>query len=198
MMHWPGDPPVKITRVLDIGHGDSHNLSQLTMGSHSGTHLDAPLHFIQGALSVDRMPLDAVIGPARVLEIEDKESVKPQELGHYHIGRGERILLKTLNSSRVWRLPAFTEDFVFITKEAAEMLAELKPALVGIDYLSVGGYRRGGSEVHRALLGNGIWILEGLDLSPVEPGDYDLICLPLRIENGDGAPARAVLRKVMK
>jgi len=198
MMHWPGDPPVKITRVLDIGHGDSHNLSQLTMGSHSGTHLDAPLHFIQQALSVDRMPLDAVIGPARVLLIEDKESVKPQELGHYHIRRGERILFKTMNSSNVWRLPEFTKDFIFINKEAAEMLAELKPALVGIDYLSVGGYRRGGSEVHRALLGSGIWILEGLDLSLIEPGDYDLICLPLRIENGDGAPARAVLRKVMR
>jgi len=198
MVHWPDDPPVKITRVLDVGRGDSHSLSLLNMGSHSGTHLDAPLHFIQGALSVDHVPLDAVIGPARVLQIGDRESVKSQELVRYRIRRGERILLKTMNSSRVWRLPDFTGNFVFITKEAAEMLAEIKPSLLGIDYLSVGGYKHSGSEVHRALLGSGIWILEGLDLSLVEPGDYYLICLPLRVENGDSAPARAVLKKIMK
>ena len=194
MVCWPGDPPVRIERVTDVERGDSHTLSQLTMGSHSGTHIDAPVHFLKGKPGIDAMPLETVIGRARVIEIGDGESVKPVELETHGIRRGERLLFKTQNSRRVWREPRFVKDFVFLSIEAARYLAERKVRLVGIDYLSVGGYQRDGSAVHRILLEAGAWLLEGLDLSPVRPGRYELVCLPLKITGGDGAPARAVVR----
>lgn len=194
MVHWPSDPPVRIERVLNIEHGDSHTLSQISIGSHSGTHVDAPLHFIRQGLGVDKMPLDTTLGQARVIEIHDSESIKPGELVHHRIRRGERILFKTLNSSRVWQTDTFIEDFVFISKEAARFLAERSVRVVGIDYLSVGGFKRDSTEIHRTLLEGGVWIIEGLDLSRVKAGKYDLICLPLKIDQGDGAPARAILR----
>ncbi len=194
MVHWPGDPPVKINRTLDIEQGDSHTLSEISMGSHTGTHMDAPLHFIKHGTGIDKMPLDATIGRARVIEIKDVESVKPEELARHHIQRGERILFKTKNSSRVWQTDKFVEDFVFVSKEAAQFLADSGIRVVGTDYLSVGGFKRNGAEIHQILLESGVWIIEGLDLSLVGPGEYDLICLPLKLYQGDGAPARAILR----
>lgn len=196
MVHWPGDPPISIRRVKDIEHGDTANLSMISMGAHSGTHIDAPIHFIQQGAGVDKMPLDATVGRARVIEIRDSESIKPEELLRHHIRRGERILFKTRNSSYVWRSDEFVEDFVFISDEAASFLAKRGVRIVGVDYLSVGSFKRGGSHVHKILLGADIWIIEGLDLSRVSPGKYELICLPLKLEQGDGAPARAILRRV--
>lgn len=194
MVHWPGDPPVNIKRTKDMEKGDGNNLSVLSLGAHSGTHMDAPLHFIRGSSGVDRLPMDTAIGRARVIEIKDAEIIKPGELKKHNIRRGERILFKTANSSRKWQSKSFLEDFIYISDEAADFLAERSIKLVGVDYLSVGSYRRGGGYVHRALLGAGVWIIEGLDLSRVSPGRYELICLPLRIENGDGSPARAIVR----
>ena len=194
MVHWPGDPPVEIRRVQDLERGDSHNLSEIRMGSHTGTHVDAPIHFLRGGIGIDEMPFDAAIGRARVIEIKDKESIKPEELRKHRIRRGERILFKTRNSSEHWENSAFAEDFVYVTKEAAEYLAGKRVKLVGVDYLSVGGYKKGGGEIHRLLLGAGIWIIEGLNLSSAFPGRYELICLPLRIAEGDGSPVRAVIR----
>ncbi len=196
MVHWPGDPPVRIKRVKDIEHGDSHTLSEIAIGSHIGTHMDAPLHFIEQGEGIDKMPLDTTIGRARVIEIWDTESIKPEELLQHRIRRGERILFKTRNSSRVWQTDTFIEDFVFISNEAAYFLAQSGVSVVGVDYLSVGGFKHGGSYVHKTLLGGGVWIIEGLDLSGVKPGKYDLICLPLKLDQGDGAPARAILRPV--
>lgn len=196
MVHWPSDPPVKIERVSDIAHGDTSNLSTISMGSHTGTHMDAPLHFIQQAKSISDMPLDTTIGRARVIEIHDTESIKPEELEQHRIRRGERILFKTLNSTRGWKTDHFIEDFVFISKEAAHFLTERGVKVVGVDYLSVGGFKRDGAYIHQTLLGGGIWIIEGLDLSGVNPGKYNLICLPLKLDQGDGAPARALLRPV--
>ena len=196
MVHWPGDPQFEIERVHDMSEGDSNNLSRIHMGAHSGTHIDAPLHFIASGKGIDEMPLEVTVGRARVIEISDTVSIKPRELRHHRIQRGERILFKTSNSPRLWKTNSFVEDFVFISKEAARFLAERGVMLVGIDYLSVGGYKRNGSEVHRMLLEAGIWLIEGLDLSRVAPGKYELICLPLKILNGEGAPARAVLRSV--
>ena len=196
MTHWPGDPPVRIERVQDLERGDSHSLSNLTMGSHSGTHIDAPAHFLKGAPSIDKMPPGVMLGPARVIEIADAESIKPEELSRYRFRRGERILFKTRNSALWHRSDKFVEDFVYLTAEAARYLAGRGLAVVGVDYLSVGGYHRDGAEVHRALLGAGIWLIEGLDLSAVEAGRYQLVCLPLKIENGDGAPARAALKRI--
>lgn len=196
MVQWPGDPPVRIERVLDLGHGDSHTLSEISMGSHTGTHMDAPLHFIQQGIGIDKLPLDTTVGRARVIEIQDTESIKPDELARHRICRGERILFKTRNSLRGWTTETFIEDFVFISNEAARFLAERGVRVVGVDYLSAGGFKREGSYVHETLLGSGVWIIEGLDLSRVSPGKYDLICLPLKVDKGDGAPARAILRPI--
>ena len=196
MVHWPGDPPIRIENVKDIEHGASSTLSMISMGSHTGTHMDAPLHFIRQGVGIDKMPLDTTVGRARVIEIQDTESIKPEELYQYRIRSGERILFKTRNSLRVWQTDTFIEDLVFISKEAARFLAEHKVRVIGVDYLSVGGFKRDGIETHRTLLEGGVWIIEGLDLSGVKPGKYDLICLPLRLDQGDGAPARAILRAV--
>jgi len=196
MVHWPGDSPFKLERIQDMEHGDSSNLSRIDMGAHSGTHIDATLHFIGDGASIDRMPLSMAIGPARVIEINDPESIKPEELKQHRIRRGERLLFKTRNSPRVWKNDSFVEDFVFVSMEGARFLARRGVALVGVDYLSVGGYKCNGSEVHRILLQAGVWIIEGLDLSQAAPGKYELICLPLRIDQGEGAPARAVIRPV--
>lgn len=194
MAHWPGDPTVNISRVRDLEKGDTVNLSTISMGAHSGTHVDAPLHFINGGEGVDEIPLETLVGRARVIEIRDTESIKPDELKEHHIRPGERILFKTFNSSHAWQSDKFVEDFVFISDSAARFLVERKVRAVGIDYLSVGSYKHGGSEVHKILLAGGVWIIEGLDLSPVVPGNYELICLPLKLVQGDGAPARAILR----
>ena len=194
MVRWPSDPPVSIKRVTDIEQGDTSNLSVISMGAHSGTHVDAPIHFVKEGKGVDNIPLDTVIGRARVIEIRDPESIKPEELVQYRIRRNERILFKTENSSHVWQKDEFVEDFVFISDAAADFLVDRGVRLVGVDYLSVGSFKHGGSYVHKTLLSGGIWIIEGLNLSNVTPGKYDLICLPLRIVAGDGAPARAILK----
>ena len=195
MVRWPDNPPVEIQRTLDVERGDVATVSRLSMGSHTGTHMDAPLHFVRGGDGLDRMPLDATVGPARVIGIEDPVSVKREELEPYGIGRGERVLFKTRNSARRWWAEDFMEDFVYVSEGAALYLAELGVRTVGVDYLSVGGFLQDGVETHQALLGAEIWVIEGLDLSQIEPGEYELICLPLKVEDGDGAPARAILRK---
>jgi len=196
MVHWPTDPAVSIKRVHDMEQGYGHNLSAISMGVHTGTHMDAPLHFIKQGRGIDQMPPDIAMGRARVIEIKDAESIKPEELEQHHIRRGERILFRTPNSPDAWKSDAFIENFVFVSDEAARFLVQRGVKLVGVDYLSVGGYHVDGTQVHQILLGGGIWLLEGLDLSQVSAGYYDLVCLPLRIWQGDGAPARAILRPV--
>lgn len=194
MVSWPGDPPVSIVPFKEIARGGSSNVTRLSMGAHTGTHMDAPRHFFTGARGLDTMPLDATIGPARVIEIRDRESIKAEELRRHRIRRGERILFKTYGAAARWRRREFDRSYVYIAAEAARFLAGRGVRTVGVDYLSVGGYKKDGAETHRGLLGAGIWIIEGLNLSGVKPGRYDLICLPLRILASDGAPARAVLR----
>lgn len=194
MAHWPGDPAVQIKRIKNMDKGDKDNVSFIKMGSHAGTHMDAPLHFIKREKGLDKMPLDAVLGPAKVLEIRDKRHIGIKELKTCSIKSGERIIFKTKNSS-YWQRKVFREDFVYIPSDAAAYLASLGVKIVGVDYLSVGGYHEDGAQTHKILLKAGIWIIEGLNLSGVKPGDYDLICLPLKILNSDGAPARAVIRR---
>ena len=196
MVHWPDNPPVSIERMLDIERGDVANVSKLSLGAHSGTHIDAPLHFFRTGNGLDAMPLTATIGRARVIEIRDPESIKPEELRPYQIQRGERVLFKTRNSTRCWHTDDFVEDFVYISQEAARYLVVQQVQTIGVDYLSVGGFFTDGVETHHALLEAGIWIIEGLNLSKVEPGIHELICLPLKIEESDGAPARAILQFV--
>ena len=194
MAHWPGDQPFERKRDSDMDKGDHDNVSQITTSVHAGTHMDAPVHFIQDGEGIDRIPLEVCIGPARVVGIENPERITAQELDGHNIRADERILFKTANSDRVWRTNDFQKQFVSIAADAARYLGERKPRLVGVDYLSVGAYHGDGAETHQALLGAGIWIVEGLNLSSVQPGEYELICLPMKIAGSDGAPARAVLR----
>lgn len=194
MVHWPDNPPVKVERMLDMEAGHACNVSKMSLGVHTGTHVDAPRHFMRDGIGVHLAPLNALIGPARVIEIADPRAVSADELRQHAIGAGERILFKTLNSDRCWQTDDFIEDFVYVSQAAARYLAAVGVRVVGVDYLSVGGYTVDGPETHRALLSAGIWIIEGLNLAGVRPGDYELICLPLKIVQGDGAPARAVLR----
>lgn len=193
MVHWPNDPFIKIERTNNMEKGDRYNISHINMGAHSGTHMDAPLHFFRKGVGLDRMPFDAVVGKARVIQIKDKESIKPEELIKHKIRAGEKILFKTINSNRCWKSDIFIKDFVYISRHAADYLADLGICSVGVDYLSVGGYKSG-IKIHQTLLKAGIWIIEGLNLIKVKPGLYDLICLPIKILNSDGAPARAVLK----
>ena len=196
MVHWPGNPPVEISLQQSIERGDHANVSALSLGAHSGTHMDAPRHFIRDGIGIDRLPLDAVLGRARVIAIDDPVAIRPYELEPLDLQPGERVLFKTANSARVWGTDEFVQDFVSISSPAAQYLAQRRVKLVGVDYLSVGGYKRDGAATHQALLGAGIWIIEGLNLDGLEPGAYDLICLPLKILDVDGAPARALLRPV--
>jgi arylformamidase len=196
MVHWPDNPPVRIERTLSIDHGDAANVSEISMGAHTGTHMDGPIHFVREGKGLDEMPLTATIGRARVIEIQDPESIKPDELDLHGLQRGERVLFKTQNSAHHWPSEDFDEDFVYVSQEAARYLAELGIQTVGVDYLSVGGFRKDAEETHQALLEAGIWVIEGLDLSELEPGEYELICLPVKIERSDGAPARAILRAI--
>jgi arylformamidase len=196
MVHWPGDPEFHIDRIKDHAAGDDLVLSHMDLGVHTGTHMDAPLHFVPGGETIDHMPLDATVGEARVIDIDDPESVKLAELERAGIEEGERILLKTANSDNVWDTDEFQKSFVYISREAAEYLASKRIKSVGVDYLSVGGFYKDGLETHRALLSAGIWVIEGLNLKPLHAGKWELICLPLRLTGAEAAPARAIARPI--
>lgn len=193
MVHYPGNPPVELRFIRGFEQGDSESLSQLSLGVHTGTHLDAPVHFIRDGLGIDRLPIDTLLGPARVIEVPEAEAVTAGHLAAHAVAAGERILIRTRNSRRCWKTDEFVRDYSYLAVDAAQLLAERRVRLIGIDYLSIG---RGdtNAEVHRILLGAGIVIVEGLDLAEVGAGRYDLICLPLRLVGRDGSPARALVR----
>jgi kynurenine formamidase/threonine dehydrogenase-like Zn-dependent dehydrogenase len=194
MVHYPGNPGVELKQTQHLDRGDPATVSQLSLGVHTGTHVDAPVHFIAGAPGVDESSIDAMIGPARVIEILNKERCTAKDLAPHDIRPGERLLLRTNNSSRCWNVDAFVDDYAYLDASAARMLAERQVRLVGIDYLSIGRGNEG-PEVHRILLEAGVVIVEGLDLSQVRAGSYDVVCLPLKILGGDGAPARVAVRR---
>jgi arylformamidase len=196
MVTWPGDAAFERTSTLEIATGSQCNLSQISTTAHIGTHMDAPRHYLAGAAGIETMPITASMGRARVIRIRDPEVIRTSELEPHHLAKGERVLFKTENSGRCWKTDHFLEKYIYIEPEAAAYLAARGVQTVGVDYLSVGGFASGGPETHRILLQAGIWIIEGLMLEHVEPGEYELICLPLKIMGGDGAPARAVLRKL--
>jgi arylformamidase len=196
MVIWPGDAKFERTSTLEIANGDPCNLSQISTTAHIGTHMDAPRHYLAGAAGMESMPIAASIGRARVIEIQDPEVIRASELESHHLAKGERVLFKTLNSEHCWKTDHFQTKYIYIEPGAAQYLADVGVQTVGVDYLSVGGFERGGPETHRILLQSGIWIIEGLNLEHVEAGNYELVCLPLKIVGGDGAPARAVIRKL--
>jgi arylformamidase len=195
MVHWPDNPPVRVEKTMDMERGDAATVSKISFGVHTATHMDAPVHFKPGTASIDEVAVEAGVGPARVIAIRDPVQITVSELEPYAIAAGERILFKTANSPRAWRANGFAEDAVYISVEAARWLAARKVLTVGIDYLSVGGFAaENGVEVHEPLLAAGITIIEGLDLTDVPAGPCDLMCLPIKIIGGDGAPARAFVR----
>jgi arylformamidase len=183
MVTYPGDPVVHLERAASIADGDVVNLTRMDFGLHTGTHVDAPVHFIDGASGVDLLPLDALVGPCDVVEVPDleRDSVAKAPEG------SERVLFKTPNSE-LWARNEFADEFARLNGEAAALLVERGVRLVGVDYLSVGD-----EDAHHALLEARIVPVEGLDLRGVEAGSYQLVCLPLRVVGADGAPARAVL-----
>jgi arylformamidase len=184
---WPGDRPFELKRDCSLANGGECNLSSFAMSAHLGTHLDSPLHYVAGGASLDSLPFDAVIGPARVLSLDDLEAQPVQP--------GERILLKTRNSDTEWWTEPFRDNYAHLSLAQARSLADRGIHLIGIDYLSIGGPGESGAEVHRVLLNAGVWILESLNLCGVEPGVYEIVCLPLRIAGIEGSPARAILRR---
>lgn len=191
---WPGDPGVKISLALSMERGDPVNVTALAMGAHTGTHMDAPFHFLQGRETVDRLDLQVLVGPCRVFEIAAEDEIDVTHLRGLALKGVARALFKTANSSLWASREDFYEDFVYLSPMAAKFLVQMGVRLVGVDYLSVEGFHAQGAPSHLALLGAGVVILEGLNLVDVPPGDYELIALPLKIAGADGAPARAILR----
>jgi arylformamidase len=189
MVHYPENPPIAIDRLSDVEKGDLCTISRLTMGSHTGTHIDAPIHFVSRGAGAEEVPLENLIGPARVIEIKDPGAVRADELRSHNLSARERLLFKTSNSRRCWKTSEFVKDSITIAEDAASYLAALNTLAVAIDYLSAGS-----PETHRTLLGAGVVIIEGVNLTGISPGQYDLLCLPLLISGGDGAPARVLLK----
>jgi arylformamidase len=195
---YPSDPAIEIKAWSDLQRGDHANVSLLHFGAHSGTHVDAPAHFIAGGSQVEALPLETLMGMATVLELPIGMMAIDANFVSDNCNQGsERVLFKTRNSS-FWDNPqaGFRPDFTYLQPDAARRLTELGIKLVGIDYLSIEQFASKDFETHRILLSSDVIILEGLDLRNVPAGHYELICLPLRIAggSGDGAPARAVLR----
>ena len=195
MATWPDNPGVALESSQCMQHGDVCNVSKLTIGTHTGTHVDAIKHFIKGAEGIDQAPIENFIGPARVVEVSSEKEIQLKDFDQGVIEKGQRILFKTRNSRKGIHDLEFQKDFVPLSVEVAEWLAEMEVACVGVDYLSVGGFDGNVVDVHHALLGNGVHAVEGLVLTDIDEGWYDLICLPLKIVDGDAGLTRAVLRR---
>jgi arylformamidase len=195
---YPGDPELKIHDWSSLANGDAANVSALCFGAHTGTHVDAPAHFIKGAKEVESLDLEALIGEAEVVQVPDDKLVIDEAFVRANCSpKTKRILFKTRNSAFWTEDKAdFRTDFTYLDLGAAQWLVQRGVKLVGIDYLSIEKFHSQNHEVHRALLSHEVIILEGLNLAQVPAGKYELICLPLRLRShlGDGAPARAVLR----
>jgi arylformamidase len=188
---FPGDPPIVLERAGVPGA--PFRISHLQLGSHAGTHIDAPAHLLPQGATVDAIPLTTLVGPCRVLDLRGHSGPIPAEqLPETQLTGVERLLLHTDNSA-LWDQPDLNPDYRGLTAAAAARLVVAGIKLIGIDYLSIEPFA-GQGETHRILLEAGVVILEGLDLRQAVAGDYELLCLPLRLPGLDGAPCRAVLR----
>jgi arylformamidase len=194
MIVWPGDPPVKMQRLSSINAGDNANVTQVSMSCHTGTHVDAPDHFLNNGKTVESLSLDLMVGRAYVLHLPNVNLITASILMDADIPpRTRRLLFKTRNSE-YWANGnrEFQTDFVGLSVDAAELLVDRNVKLVGIDYLSIAPYKQG-KPVHTILLDAGMVVIEGLDLSKVSQGRYTLHCLPLKLGGAEGAPTRAIL-----
>jgi arylformamidase len=191
---YPNNLPFSLDPVKRLARGDSSNVSALHMSAHSGTHVDAPRHFFDEGTGTEALPLDLLVGVARVVEVRPQGGITADDLRAVPVSGAVRLLIKTQNSA-LWDDPQFHREYVGVTESGARYLVECGVTVVGVDYLSVEVFRAPGAPAHRVLLGAGTAVIEGLDLRQVEPGEYEMLCLPLRIVGSDGAPARVVLRR---
>ncbi len=191
---YPGNPEFELQPVKRIADGASSTVSRLVMGTHTGTHVDAPLHFFDGSVPVDALEIDLLIGRAHVVDVPRRGGITAEDLRGAGLREDLRVLLKTPNSA-LWNGSAFRPDYTYLTEAGARYLVDQGVKVVGIDYLSVEEFKKAGAPAHRALLSQGVVIIEGLDLSDADPGMYEMFCLPLRIADADGAPARVVLKR---
>jgi len=190
---YPGNPEIDIQLQQAISRGAGANVSRISFGSHTGTHVDAARHFFDDGEPVDRIPLDSLIGPCIVIAFDSSlMSVSASDLAKHDLKGNSRVLIRTRNSGFLDDTE-FHRDYTFLAPDGAEYLVSLGVRLVGVDYLSIEQFHSGHHRTHRTLLAEKIVIVEGLNLQDIAPGEYDLICLPLRLEGSDGAPARAVL-----
>jgi len=200
MLTWPSDPGVEVLPASRISEGKAANVSALHFGSHTGTHVDPPLHFIAGGTPIDQIPPEVFIGPAVVVDLlHVARDIGAAELDALGLADDvERILFKTTNSE-LWReaSPSFPESYVALTADGADWMVAHGIRLVGIDFLSIEHRGTPGHPTHNKLLGAGIVIVEGLNLGDVDPGNYYFTCLPLRLKDGDGGPSRALLKKLI-
>lgn len=190
----PPNTPFRLEAIRRRARGDRSNLSTLHMSAHTGTHVDAPVHFVDGGAGVDALPLEILCGRARVIELTSRKAIAAEDLERLDLSEDIRLLIKTQNS-RWWGDPTFHSDYIGIGESAAKLLVHHGVKLVGVDYLSVEPYGAEGAPTHQLLLGAGTIVIEGLNLRDVDPGVYDMYCLPLAIVGSDGAPARVVLRR---
>jgi arylformamidase len=191
---YPNNTPFTLEAVKRIARGESSNVSTLHMSAHTGTHVDAPRHFFDDGPAIEALPLELLIGRTRVIEVTSRGGIAAEDLSRLDLTEDVRLLIKTHNS-RLWGSPEFHADYVGVTESAARHLVDHGIKVLGVDYLSVEQFRTPGAPAHHLLLGAGTIVIEGLNLLNVDPGVYEMICLPLRIVGADGAPARVVLRR---
>ncbi len=191
---YPHNTPFSLEPIKRIARGDSSNVSTLHMSAHTGTHVDAPRHFFDAGAGTESLALELLMGRARVIEIDSRAGIAAEDLAPIDLSDDIRVLIKTHNS-RLWGSPEFHQDYVGVTDSGAKHLVEHGIKVVGVDYLSVEKFHTPGAPAHHVLLGAGTIVIEGLNLRDVEPGVYEMFCLPLRIVGSDGAPARVVLRR---
>lgn len=191
---YPGNAPLDLAPVKRLARGDSSNVSSLRMSAHAGTHVDAPRHFFDDAGGIEALPLDLLCGRARVVEVAATEAITADDLRQVNLSDDVRLLIKTSNS-HFWGDATFHEEYIGVGESAAKYLVERGIKLVGVDYLSVEPFKTPGAPTHHILLGAGTIVIEGLNLRDVEPGVYEMYCLPLPVVGADGAPARVVLRQ---
>ena len=191
---YPGNTPFQLEPIKRLARGDSSNVSTIHLSAHSGTHVDAPRHFFDDGPGAEQLALEMLCGRARVIELTTRKAITPDDLSGFDLTEDVRLLLKTHNS-KLWGTAVFHDGFIGVTEPAARFLVEHGVKLLGVDYLSVEEFKKPGAPAHRTLLGAGTIVIEGLNLRDVEPGTYELFCLPLAIVGADGAPARVVLRR---
>jgi arylformamidase len=192
--NYPGNVPFALEATKRIARGDSSNVSAVHMSAHAGTHVDAPRHFFENGAATESLPLEMLIGRTRVIEITARHGIGAEELAAVDLSEDVRLLIKTHNSW-LWGSPEFQPSFIGVTETGARHLVGHGIKVLGVDYLSVEEFKKPGAPAHHVLLGGGTIVIEGLNLRDVEPGVYDMYCLPLRIVGADGAPARVVLRQ---